>query len=93
MRSLPPPSGTDPRIDLIEASIPARGAGYTRQQALAEQAAAKAQSSGARLLLARARFVQGWALDDQAYFKEAAVAYSKAQRFGRRVIGTVQPLR
>ena len=80
LRSLPPPSGTDPRIDLIEASIAARGADYKRQQALAEQAAAKAQSSGTRLLLARAMLVQGWALDDQAYFKEAAVAYSKAQQ-------------
>ena len=80
LRSLPVPSGTDPRIDLAEAAIAARGADYRRQQALAEQAAAKAQSSGARLLLARAKLVQGWAFDDQSQLKEAAEAYSTAQQ-------------
>ena len=38
---------------------------------LAQQAAAKAQRSGARLLLARARLVEGWALDDQSQLPEA----------------------
>ena len=80
LRSLPPPGGSDPRIDLTEASIAARAADYKRQQTLAEQAAAKAQASGARLLLARAKLVQGWALDDQSQLKEAAEAYSTAQR-------------
>jgi DNA-binding winged helix-turn-helix (wHTH) protein/tetratricopeptide (TPR) repeat protein len=79
LRSLPGPSGIDPRIDLTEASLAARGADYKRQQMLAEQAAAKAQSTGARILLARARLVQGWALDDQSHLKEAAEAYSSAQ--------------
>ena len=80
LRSLPAPSGIDPRIDLTEASIAARGGDYKRQQTLAEQAAAKAQSSGARLLLARAKLVQGWDLDDQSRLKEAAEAYSTAQQ-------------
>ena len=80
LRSLPGPSGSDPRIDLAEALIAARGADYKRQQTLAEQAAAKAQSSGARILLARAKLVQGWALDDQSQLKEAADAYSTAQQ-------------
>src|SRR6202165_2103370 len=78
--SLPAPSGSDPRIDLTEASIAARSADYKRQQTLAEQAAAKAQASGTRLLLARAKLVQGWALDDQSRLKEAAEAYSTAQQ-------------
>jgi len=80
LRSLPPPGGSDPRIDLTEASIATRAADYKRQQTLAEQAAAKAQASGARLLLARAKLVQGWALDDQSQLKEAAEAYSTAQQ-------------
>jgi DNA-binding winged helix-turn-helix (wHTH) protein/tetratricopeptide (TPR) repeat protein len=80
LRSLPAPSGNDPRIDLTEASIAARRADYKRQQMLAEQAAAKAQSSGARLLLARAKLVQGWALDDQSHLKQAAEADSTAQQ-------------
>ena len=53
LRSLPAPSGIDPRIDLTEASIAARSADYKRQQTLAEHAAAKAESSGTRFLLAR----------------------------------------
>jgi eukaryotic-like serine/threonine-protein kinase len=80
LRSLPAPSGNDPRIDLTEASIAARSADYKRQQMLAEQAAAKAKSSGARLLLARAKLVQGRALDHQSHLKEAAEAYSTAQQ-------------
>jgi len=80
LRSLPAPSGNDPRIDLVEAAIAGKSADYKRQQTLAEQAAAKALSSGARLLLARAKLVQGWALDDQAQFKEATQAYSSAQQ-------------
>ena len=80
LRSLPAPSGNDPRIDLTEASIAARDADYKRQQTLAEQAAAKAQSSGARLLLARAKLVQGWALDDQSKLKDATEAYLAARQ-------------
>ena len=80
LRSLPAASGNDPRIDLTEASMAARSADYKRQQTLAEQAATKAQSSGTRLLLARAKLVQGWALDDQSQRKEAAEAYSTAQQ-------------
>lgn len=80
LRSLQAPSGNDPRIDLTEALIAARAADYKRQQTLAEQAAAKAQSSGARILLARAKLIQGWALDDQSQLKEAAEAYSTAQQ-------------
>lgn len=80
LRSLPPPKRDDPRIDLAEASVAARNADYKRQQFLAEQAAAKAQSSGARLLLARAKLIQGWAFDDQSQLNEAVEAYSAAQR-------------
>jgi DNA-binding winged helix-turn-helix (wHTH) protein/tetratricopeptide (TPR) repeat protein len=84
LRSLPGASGSDPRIDLTEASIAARSADYKRQQTLAEQAAAKAQASGTRLLLARAKLVQGWALDDQSHLKEAAEAYSIARQIYER---------
>ena len=60
--------------------VAAQNADYKRQQALAEQAAKKAQSSGARLLLARALLVKGWALDDQSQLKEAMEAYSTARQ-------------
>ncbi len=80
LRSVPASQRDDPRIDLAEASVAARNADYPRQQALAEQAAKKAQSSGARLLLARAQLVKGWALDDQSQLKEAKEAYSTARQ-------------
>jgi len=78
LRSGPVSQRNDPRLDLAEASIAARNGDYKRQQALAEQAAKKAQLSGARLLLARAQLVKGWALDDQSQFKDAREAYSAA---------------
>jgi len=80
LRSDPGSQRDDPRIDLAEASVAAQNADYKRQQSLAEQAAKKAQSSGARLLLARALLVKGWALDDQSKLKEAVEAYSTAQQ-------------
>jgi DNA-binding winged helix-turn-helix (wHTH) protein/tetratricopeptide (TPR) repeat protein len=81
LRSVPASSQRDdPRIDLAEASVAARNADYKRQLALAEQAAKKAQSSGSRLLLARALLVKGWALDDQALLKEAMDAYAAARQ-------------
>lgn len=80
LRSVPVSQRDDPRIDLAEASVAARNGDYKRQQALAEQAARKAKSSGSRLLLARAQVVKGWALDDQSQLKEAKEAYSAARQ-------------
>lgn len=74
------PQRDDARIDLAEAAIAARNSDYRQQQALAETAAKKAQRSGARLLLARAQLVRGWALDDQSQLKEAKDAYSLARQ-------------
>jgi tetratricopeptide (TPR) repeat protein len=79
LRSLPAPQREDPRIDLAEAAVAARNADYNRQQALAQQASKKAQAMGARLLLARAKLVEGRALDNQSRFKDAIEAYSTAQ--------------
>ena len=80
LRSVPASQRDDPRIDLAEASVAARNGDYKRQQALAEQAAGKAKSSGARLLLARAQLVKGWALDDQSQLKGAKESYSAARQ-------------
>ena len=80
LRSLPAALKNDPRIDLAEAALAARNADYKREQQLAQQAAAKSQQMGARLLLARAKLVEGWALDDQSQLKEALEAYSTAQQ-------------
>ncbi len=85
LRALPSSQRDDPRIDLAEATVAARNSDYRRQQALAEQAARKAQSSGARLLLARAQLVKGWALDDQSQLKAAREAYSTARQIFEQV--------
>jgi DNA-binding winged helix-turn-helix (wHTH) protein/tetratricopeptide (TPR) repeat protein len=80
LRSEPAVQQDDPRIDLAEASVVARNADYMRQQALAEEAARKARSSGARLLLARAQLVRGDALTRQSQLEQATQAYSMAQQ-------------
>ena len=79
LRSGAAPQRDDPRIDLAEASVAAQKGDYKGQQQLAEQAARKAKSFQARLLVARAELVKGWALDDQSQLKEAKEAYSTAQ--------------
>ena len=59
LRRLPPPSGEDPRIDLVEAHAAGLLSDFRRQLAVAERAAARAESAGSRSILARARFEQG----------------------------------
>jgi DNA-binding winged helix-turn-helix (wHTH) protein/tetratricopeptide (TPR) repeat protein len=80
LRSLLSSQRDDPRIDLAEALVAAHNADYKRQQALAESAEIKAQSSGTRLLLARAQLVKGRALERQSQFQSAAEAYSIARQ-------------
>src|SRR5882762_9181369 len=70
----------DPRIDLAEALVAAHNSDYKRQQALAESAEIKAQSSGTRLLLARAQLLKGRALAGQSEFQSATEAYSAARQ-------------
>jgi tetratricopeptide (TPR) repeat protein/TolB-like protein len=59
LRRLPPPSGDDARIDLVEARAAEGLSDFHRQLAVAERATAKAQATGSRSILARARFEQG----------------------------------
>jgi DNA-binding winged helix-turn-helix (wHTH) protein/Tfp pilus assembly protein PilF/TolB-like protein len=69
----------DPRIDLVQALVASRTGDYRGQQALAESAAKKAKVSGSQLLFARAKMVEGWALDDQAQLDNSLQAYRVAQ--------------
>jgi tetratricopeptide (TPR) repeat protein/DNA-binding winged helix-turn-helix (wHTH) protein len=79
LRSLPNNVGRDLRIDLVAALLAARTGEYKRQQELAQSAAKKAESSGSHLLLARARMIEGWALDDQSQLDKALQSYRAAQ--------------
>ncbi len=80
LRKLPAPERDDPRIDLAEARIAGDLADYKREQALAESAARKAEMTGARLLLARAKLVVGYAADGLGNFRSARDAYAVAQQ-------------
>jgi DNA-binding winged helix-turn-helix (wHTH) protein/TolB-like protein/tetratricopeptide (TPR) repeat protein len=71
LRSLPEAQRDDPRIDLAEASVAQRNGDYKRQQILSEDATRKAQSSGARLLLAQGHLVRAVALKAQSQLQEA----------------------
>ena len=78
LRSFTAGQQDDPRLDLVEASVAAHKGDYARQQALAEHATIKAQSSGARLLLARALRVKAAALAAQNQLENAREVYAEA---------------
>ena len=80
LRKLPSPQGDDPRIDLAEASTVDELSAFKREQELAERATQKAEKVGARLLMARAKLIEGRALDNLGNFTSALEAYAVAQR-------------
>lgn len=80
LRRLPFADRDDPRIDLAEAITAGVLSDYRRERVLAETAAKKAERTGARFLMARAKEVEGWALDDLGELENAEVTYALAQR-------------
>jgi DNA-binding winged helix-turn-helix (wHTH) protein/tetratricopeptide (TPR) repeat protein len=64
LRRLPRPSGNDPRIDLLEAQSAGNADDYPKTREYAHQAAMEAQSRGARDLFARARLLEGGAMQN-----------------------------
>ena len=80
LRTLPPPLNDDPRIDL-EAARTEKSIGHFKQaQELAGAGAQKARAKNSKLLLARARYVEGLALKSLGKPHEAMVAAQEAQR-------------
>ncbi len=80
LRRLPSPSGEDPRIDLVEARAAETLSDFHRQLAVAERAAARAESAGSRSILARARFEQGAAQRKLGDSARAAELFAGARR-------------
>jgi len=78
LRGLPPPLGRDPRLDLAEAWM--ADADPDRKLAAAERAAAAAEVTGARLLLAAARVQQGMAQHAKGELGGARAAFEEARR-------------
>jgi serine/threonine protein kinase/tetratricopeptide (TPR) repeat protein len=79
MRGLPPPASEDPRIDLTEAVVAQSLGDFRRELAAAERAAAKGSARGARLLVARVRLLESYALDRLGRIPEAARAAEEAR--------------
>lgn len=85
LRKLPDPAPRDPRIYLAEASAAQALGDSKREQVAAAKAAELGTALGARLLIARARVAEGWALYELGernrailLFKEARAIYDAA---------------
>jgi DNA-binding winged helix-turn-helix (wHTH) protein/tetratricopeptide (TPR) repeat protein len=62
LRQLPKPAGNDPRIDLIEAQNAGVASDYLKTREYARRAANEAKSRGAQYIFARARLLEGGAM-------------------------------
>jgi eukaryotic-like serine/threonine-protein kinase len=80
LRKLPAPESDDPRIDIAEARIAGNLGDYKREQAFADSAARKAEITGARLLLAQAKLIGGYASFYLGNLSSAVDADAVAQR-------------
>jgi serine/threonine protein kinase/tetratricopeptide (TPR) repeat protein len=80
LRSLPPPSGVDPRIDLSEAEAAKRTGDFKEQLTAATRAATKGRLYGARLLVAQALLAEAEAYHSLADLAQSDAASSEALR-------------
>jgi TolB-like protein len=75
-----PGMGSDPRIELYAAEAAEAADDMERERTSAERAVSLARSRGARVILAKALFHQGWALWTQGRDAEAKRAYDEAKQ-------------
>src|SRR6266852_2182181 len=80
LRKFPVPAADYPRIDLAEATAATSLSDFKRVDAASDQAAKKAAAQGARLLVARARLVQGNAFRNLGEPQKSAEAYEEAKK-------------
>jgi len=80
LRKLPSPARDDPRIDLSEMAAAQELSDFKLEQAAATRAAEKAAAQGARLLLARARLFEGWALHSLGENERAIAVSNEAKQ-------------
>ena len=80
LRALPPPAGSDPRIDLLEALAAGSVSDYRRGLAAAGRSAARADEMGARLIAADARIQEGWASQRLGESERALRLFEEAGR-------------
>jgi len=79
LRKLPPPSGNDPRIDLLEAAGQDSLANFPGEETAAKQGLAKARARGAKLFLARALEAESRSYGNRGMWKEAGDAAGQAR--------------
>jgi serine/threonine protein kinase/tetratricopeptide (TPR) repeat protein len=79
LRNLPPPAGDDARIDLAGADASRSLGDFKLVQSFAARAAEKAKASGARLVVARALYLQSSALENLGQTKDAVAASDEAK--------------
>jgi tetratricopeptide (TPR) repeat protein len=78
LRKLAPPASDDPRIDVQEAQAWDAVSDYKHQEQPLARAVEKAKASGSRLILARARKDQCWALGHTKQIESAVAACREA---------------
>jgi serine/threonine protein kinase/tetratricopeptide (TPR) repeat protein len=78
LRRLAPPAGNDPRIDLVASEAWRFGGDFKQSEAFAGKAAEKARAQNAKLLLARALYQRGFALENLADTSGALSAVDEA---------------
>jgi DNA-binding winged helix-turn-helix (wHTH) protein/tetratricopeptide (TPR) repeat protein len=84
LRRLPKPAGNDPRIDVIEAQNAGLARDYAKTREYAHRAAVEAKSRGAQYMFARARLLEGGAMQSMSDPNFYAV-----QTEGRKVCETL----
>ena len=81
LRRLAPPAGNDPRIELVAAEVWSSLGDFKQGEAFAARAAEKARAQNAKLLLARALYHEGFALEN---LNDLDGAMKAAEESGRR---------
>jgi DNA-binding winged helix-turn-helix (wHTH) protein/tetratricopeptide (TPR) repeat protein len=87
LRRLAKPAGNDPRIDLTEAQIAGTANDFLKTREYAHRAALEAQTRGARYLFARARLLEGGAmqnLHDPNFYAAQTEARKVCEELGDR---------
>jgi serine/threonine protein kinase/tetratricopeptide (TPR) repeat protein len=83
-KMLPPPASQDPRLDLAEAAAAAADGDYARQQVAAGRAADRGLLQGSRILVARARWIEGRAFDQLGEPKMAVARLEDSKRLNEQ---------
>ena len=85
LKGLPPPDSEDLRIQMLEAEVAMSVSDYDRQQQAAARAAARGEMLGARLVVANARRLEGWAFRSLRQLPEAEERASEAREIYQEV--------